>query len=98
MSEITKETKRRAYNSLNKNNRYNQILERLDRPKTAKEIAVELFKEKIIPSPERNYTAPRLSELEEMGIVKSFKKKRCEYTGKDVAVYERIDKLEVQEK
>lgn len=51
----------------------------------------ELFKEKIIPSPERNYTAPRLSELEEMGIVRLFRKKKCEYTGKYVAVYERID-------
>lgn len=91
MSEITRETKKRSYNSLNINNRYNQILERLDKPKTAKEIAIELFKEKIISSPERNYTAPRLSELEEMGIVRSFSKKKCEYTGKYVAVYERID-------
>lgn len=91
MSEITRETKKRSYNSLNINNRYNQILERLDKPKTAKEIAMELFKEKIIPSPERNYTAPRLSELEKMGIVRSFRKKKCEYTGKYVAVYEKID-------
>lgn len=70
--------------------RYNQILDRLDKPKTAKEIAVELFELGLIPSTERNYTSPRLTELEKMGIVKATGKKKCEYTGKTVAVYERI--------
>lgn len=51
--------------------RYNQILDRLDKPKTAKEIAVELFDLGLIPSTERNYTSPRLTELEKMGIVKA---------------------------
>ena len=69
--------------------RYNQILDRLDKPKTAKEIAVELFDLGLIPSTERNYTSPRLTELEKMGIVKAIGKKKCEYTGKTVAVYER---------
>lgn len=70
--------------------RYDQILDRLDTPKTAKELAVELFELGLIPSTERNYTAPRLTELEKMGIVKAIDKKRCKYTGKMVAVYERI--------
>ena len=70
--------------------RYNQILDRLDTPKTAKELAVELFELGLIPSTERNYTAPRLTELEKMGIVKAIDKKKCKYTGKLVAVYERV--------
>lgn len=70
--------------------RYNQILDRLDKPKTAKEIAVELYELGLIPSTERNYTAPRLTELEKMGIVKTDTKRKCEYTGKMVAVYEKI--------
>lgn len=69
--------------------RYIQILDRLmTGEKTAKEIAVELFELELIPSTERNYTAPRLTELEKMGFVKSIDKKKCQFTGKTVAVYE----------
>lgn len=69
--------------------RYKQILDRLmTGAKTAKEIAVELFDLELIPSTERNYTAPRLTELEKMGLVRVIDKKKCEYTGKSVAVYE----------
>ena len=51
--------------------RYKQILDRLcSGNKTAKEIAVELYELGYIPSTERNYTAPRLTELEN-GICKS---------------------------
>lgn len=68
--------------------RYEQILDRLiSGEKTAKEIAVELFDLQLIPSTERNYTAPRLTELEQMGIVEVVGKKKCNYTGKMVAVY-----------
>lgn len=73
--------------------RYMQILERLNTGnKTAKEIAVELFELGFIPSTERNYTAPRLTELEKMGYVKAIDKKKCQYTGKTVAIYERTQK------
>lgn len=68
--------------------RYMQILERLSTGnKTAKEVAVELFDLGFIPSTERNYTAPRLTELEKMGYVEETAKKTCEYTGKAVTVY-----------
>lgn len=69
--------------------RYIQILNRLDEPKTAKELAVELYDLGFIPSTERNYTAPRLTELEKMGYIRVIDKKKCQYTGKMVAVYER---------
>lgn len=69
--------------------RYEQILDRLMTGiKTAKEIAIELYELELIPSTERNYTAPRLTELEKMGLVKVIDKKKCHYTGKTVAVYE----------
>lgn len=68
--------------------RYMQILDRLSKGnKTAKEIAVELFDLGFIPSTERNYTAPRLTELEKMGYVEETAKKTCQYTGKAVTVY-----------
>ena len=72
-----------------KKKRYEQILDRLlTGTKTAKEIAVEMFELGMIPSTERNYTAPRLTELEKMGYVKAIGKKKCEWSGKTVAVYE----------
>lgn len=93
MNTITMQTRQMSFNDIQLKTkvRYEQILDRLDTPKTAKEIAVELFDLGIIPSTERNYTAPRLTELEKKGIVKATGKKKCDYTGKTVAVYERIN-------
>ena len=95
MSFITQQTRQMSFNDIQLKTkvRYEQILDRLDKPKTAKEIAVELFELGIIPSSERNYVSPRLTELEQRGIVRAFKKKKCEYTGKTVAVYERVDNI-----
>ena len=89
---ITIETRQLSFNDIQEKTkkRYEQILDRLDKPKTAKEIAVEMFELGLIPSTERNYTAPRLTELEKMGYVRAIEKKKCEYTGKTVAVYEKI--------
>lgn len=88
---ITTQTRQLSFNDIQEKTkkRYEQILERLDKPKTAKEIAVELFELRLIPSTERNYTAPRLTELEKMGLVEVIGKKKCDWTGKQVAVYKR---------
>lgn len=93
MNAITMQTRQMSFEDmqLKKKIRYEQILSRLDKPKTAKEIAVELFELGLIPSTERNYTQPRLTELCKKGIVRVVDKKKCQYTGKTVAVYERVD-------
>ncbi len=93
MSVITMQTRQMSFEDiqLKKKIRYEQILSRMDKPKTAKEIAVELFELGYIPSTERNYVQPRLTELCKKGIVKVVGKKKCDYTGKTVAVYERIN-------
>ena len=91
MNTITHQTRQLSFEDiqLKKKIRYEQILNRLIKGnKTAKEIATELFNLKLIPSAERNYTAPRLTELEKMGIVTAKDKKICQYTGKKVAIYE----------
>jgi len=88
---ITKETRKESFKEVKEKRkiRYEEILDRLiTGEKTAKEIAVELYELGIIPSTERNYTAPRLTELEKIELVKVKEKKKCEYTGKKVAVYE----------
>lgn len=93
MSVITMQTRQLSFEDiqLKKKIRYEQILSRLDKPKSAKEIAVELFELGLIPSTDRNYTAPRLTELEKKyKLVRVVDKKKCKYSGKTVAVYERI--------
>ena len=91
MNSITYETRQMSFEDIQDKAkiRYIQILDRLDEPKTAKELSVELYDLGFIQSTERNYTAPRLTELERMGCVKVVGKRKCEYTGKTVAVYER---------
>jgi repressor of nif and glnA expression len=85
---ITFETRAEAYENVDKTLRYSQILEILDgKEMTAKEIAVEMHKKGYIPTDERNFTAPRLTELSIKGIVEPTEKKKCEYTGKTVSVY-----------
>ena len=88
---ITYETRQLSFEDIKpkRKKRYEEILDRLIfGQKTAKQIAVELFEMGLIPSTERNYTAPRLTELEQLGLVKATGKAKCEYTGKKVAVYE----------
>lgn len=88
---ITAETRQMSFNDIQDKAkiRYIQILNRLEKPKTAKELAVELFDLGFTNTTERNTCAPRLTELEKMGYVKAVDKKKCEYTGKTVAVYKR---------
>ena len=87
---ITEETRREAHETVDKRKRQQQIIEILsDAPKglTAKEVAVEMYRKRLIPTSERNFAAPRLTELAEQGFVKIIGKKRCRYTNKTVAVY-----------
>jgi repressor of nif and glnA expression len=75
---------------VDKQKRYMQIIEILEEnkePMTAKEIAVAMFKKHLIPSSERNFAAPRLTELSKKGIVDTLGKKKCNYTNKSVTVY-----------
>ncbi len=85
----TLETRSEAYETVDKKKRYAQITEILAGGKemTAKEIAVEMCNRGYIPTSERNFTAPRLTELSKEGKVEPIGKQRCTYTGKTVAVY-----------
>lgn len=92
--EITSfETRKESYDTVDKRQRYTQIKEiLLNNELTAKEVAVEMFKKGFIPNTERNFSAPRLTELCQMGQVEIIGKKICEYTGKKVSVYRFIGK------
>ncbi len=85
------ETRREAHESVNKQRRYSQILEILEEmgEATAKEVAVRMCEKGYTNSSERNWSAPRLTEMEWSGKVRVVGKKKCAYTGKTVAVYAR---------
>ena len=73
--------------------RYKEIIECLKEvpQQTAKEIAMMMWQKNYIPTGERNYAAPRLTELSIKGIVEPIGKKVCDYTGKKVTVYQLVD-------
>jgi len=84
------ETRRESHDTVDKQKRYRQIMKILKRRRkglTAKEIAVIMCHEGNIPTSERNFTAPRLTELCEKGMIEPIGKTICEYTGKKVTVY-----------
>ena len=91
----TLETRHEANISVDKQKRYKQIIEILQdgRELTAKEVAVEMFNKGYISTSERNYAAPRLTELSIKGIVEPIGKTICKYTGKKVAVYKLRDEI-----
>ena len=86
---VTFDTRAEANETLDREKRYTQIIECLrEKPKqTAKEIAVMMCKKGYIPNSERNFTAPRLTEMSQRGIVEPIGKTKCQYTGKTVSVY-----------
>jgi hypothetical protein len=54
---------------------------------TAQDLASELYKRGNIPSDERNFTAPRLTELCKDGKVTPAGKKQCGKTGRKFTVW-----------
>ena len=87
---VTLGTRHDSHETVDKEKRYKQILEILAEhsvPLTAKEIAVFMFSKGYTPTTERNFSAPRLTELSNKGLVEPIGKKKCSYTGKMVSVY-----------
>ena len=81
---ITKETRAESLKKLDKNLRYTQIIECLKNENnglTAREIANRLG------SNERNYTAPRCTELVQKGKLEVIGKRYDTFTKTNVAVY-----------
>ena len=84
----TLETRAEAEATVDKQRRYKEIMECLkEGDMTAKEIAVMMQKKGYIPTSERNFVSPRLTELSKTGLVEPIGKKKCKYTGRTVAVY-----------
>ena len=90
---ITFETRRESLESVDKNKRYKEILEVLgNNEMTAKEIAVEMENRGYIPTSERNFVSPRLTEMSIDGRVEPTGKRKCTFTGRMVTTYRKTDK------
>ena len=90
----TLETRSESFEKVDKQKRYSQILECLceankspERGLTAKECAVMMMQKGYIPTSERNFVSPRLTELGQHGVVEPIGKTVCKYTGKKVTVW-----------
>jgi repressor of nif and glnA expression len=89
--DITKETRLESFEQISHvaDIRKRMILDVLNEcgELSAQEIAHELHKRGLIPSDERNFTAPRLTELRNDGKVTQMDKKYCAKTGRKVTVW-----------
>ena len=89
--DITKETRLESYEqvSLVADIRKRMIIDLLNEygELTAQELATKLHNRGLIPSDERNFTAPRLTELRKAGNVTPVSKKLCTKTGRKVTVW-----------
>ena len=86
----TLETRSESYESVDKQQRYKQILEIMTdnkEPMSAKEISYEMYKRGYTPTSERNFSSPRITELLRNGKLDVIGKKKCKFTGKTVSVY-----------
>jgi repressor of nif and glnA expression len=91
---ITFETRRESLESIDKNKRYKEILEVLgNNEMTAKEIAVEMRNKGYIPTSERNFVSPRLTEMSIDGRVEPTGKRKCQFTGKTVTTYKKRENV-----
>lgn len=91
---VTKETRRDSYDDIlltlgeRQKNVYETLKTSFPEGATAKELAVLMFERRLVGSPERNSTHPRLNELVEKGLVSIVGKKTCIYTDRRVAIYQ----------
>lgn len=98
---ITRETRRESYEALDAATIYRHIIDILGgiladgesetEGMTAREIAEEMYNRHYIPYPVRQAAAPRLTELERVGVVEVTGKKLDERTGRKVAVYRLVE-------
>lgn len=92
MNQTTKETRRRSYDAVlpKRAARCRLILETLgNRELTASEITEELVAAGRIPYFNRNYVAPRLTEMKQMGILKTVGRRKATRSDATEAVWAR---------
>lgn len=93
MDEITKETRRESHDAIlpKVKKRAREILQVLGtRSMTVSEITEELVGTGVIPYFNRNYVAPRLTELKEIGVVETCGRRKATRSDATEAVWRRV--------
>ena len=93
-TETTRETRRESYENIlpKTKDRARLILEVLgDRAITVSELTDELVGKGVIPYFNRNYVAPRLNELKDMGIVETCGRRKSTRSDATEAVWRRVN-------
>jgi hypothetical protein len=93
-TETTRETRRESYENIlpKTKDRARLILEVLgDRAMTVSELTDELVGKGVIPYFNRNYVAPRLTELKDMGIVETCGRRKSTRSDATEAVWRRVN-------
>lgn len=101
MDKTTKETRRQSYDAVlpKREKRCRLILETLGgREMTASEITEELVAAGEIPYFNRNYVAPRLTEMKQMGILKTVGRRKATRSDATEAVWARAQLAEDADK
>lgn len=94
MNQTTKETRRESYDAIlpKVKERARLILETLGtKEMTVSEITEELVNTGKIPYFNRNYVAPRLTELKDMGIVETCGRRKATRSDATEAVWRRVN-------
>lgn len=96
MNNITKETRKESFEKIQLKKKCKLIYEQLGSGEyTARELAIKMYNttdedgNRLIRTAERQETAPRLTELVDLGLVKVIDKKYDELSGCKVAIYKR---------
>ena len=95
MGNITLQTRREAYEAITPKigKRAQLILEALgNKEMTVSEITATLTRAGAIPYYNRNFVAPRLTELKEQGLVETCGRREALYTGTTEAVWRRTER------
>lgn len=90
---ITAETRRESNHQTDRKSMEGhviRVLQSCELPVTAREIAVQLFHERIIPYPERSTIQPRVTELMQEGKIRVTGKVYDNVTKRTVAAYELV--------
>ena len=91
---VTQETRRESNQKTDRVNMQGHVLRVLqscELPLTAREIAIELCKEFLIPYPERSIIQPRITELVDDGKIRVVGKVYDHVTDRNVAAYELVE-------
>lgn len=94
MDKTTKETRRESYEAIlpKANERCRLILDTLGgRELTVSEITDELVASGRLPYFNRNFVAPRMTELKEMGVVETCGRRKATHSNATEAVWRRVN-------